>query len=176
MTILECCEHHVGDWILMLVTSFECWWLTLTLKEVGFWWSKPSPTSYSCNQHISSPTFVTNIRMNFTLWLKATIICILEIPLKWLHKPDVKNTFLSIVFELRTLGKGTAAPSYQNSIWTFDLMRKTSTSNIEKNSPKNSPVEVLEAVKINTSLTVLQTVLLSWPPPARLLDKSWEIP
>ena len=89
-----------------------------------------------------------------------------------MHKPDVKNTLLSIVFELRTLGKGTAAPSYQNSIWTFDLMRKTSTSNIEKNSPKNSPVEVLEAVKINTSLTVLQTVLLSWPPPARLLDKS----
>ena len=82
-----------GDWILMLVTSFECWWLTLTLKEVGFWWSRPSPASYGCDQHIPSPTFVTNIDMSLTLWLKATIICILEIPLKWLHKPDVKKRF-----------------------------------------------------------------------------------
>ena len=53
----------VGDkW--MLVTIFGCWCPTLTLKDRGCWWwnrLKPSPTSQSCRQHISSPTSVTNI-------------------------------------------------------------------------------------------------------------------
>ena len=55
----------------MLVTILGCWWHlwecwcpTLMSKMSGFWrpkWPKPSPTSYSCHQHISSPTSVTNV-------------------------------------------------------------------------------------------------------------------
>ena len=39
----------VGDWISMLVTSYECWCPKLMWKD-GCWWPKwlePSPTSYS---------------------------------------------------------------------------------------------------------------------------------
>ena len=55
----------VSDRISILVTSFGCRWPTLMLKARGCWWQKrpkPSPTSQSCLQHISSPTSVTNIR------------------------------------------------------------------------------------------------------------------
>ena len=53
-----------SDRILILVTSFGCWCPTSMLKDRGCWWRKrpkPSPTSQSCHQHISSPTSVTNI-------------------------------------------------------------------------------------------------------------------
>ena len=54
----------VSDRILILVTSFGCWCLTLLLKDRGGWWQKRaklSPTSQSCQQHISSPKSVTSI-------------------------------------------------------------------------------------------------------------------
>ena len=58
----------VGYRILILVTSFGCWCPTLMLKDrrCCVWWQnrpKPSPTSQSRRQHISSPTFVTNINV-----------------------------------------------------------------------------------------------------------------
>jgi len=51
-----------------------CWWHRYVgdLKKVticGCWWPKrpkPSPTSKSCHQHISSPTSVTNVDVTFT--------------------------------------------------------------------------------------------------------------
>ena len=54
----------VGDSITILVTSFGCWCPTIMLIDRGCWWQnrpKPSPTSQSCRQHISSPTSVANI-------------------------------------------------------------------------------------------------------------------
>ena len=47
-------------------TNFRCWCPTQMLKDKdrGSWWrkrSKPSPTSQSWHQHISSPTSVTDI-------------------------------------------------------------------------------------------------------------------
>ena len=43
----------------MLVTSFECWFPALMQKYSGCWWPKwpkLSPTSFNCNQNISSPS------------------------------------------------------------------------------------------------------------------------
>ena len=53
-----------GDRISMSMTAVECWCPTSMLKDRGRWWRKrlkPSPTSQSCHQHISSPKSVTNI-------------------------------------------------------------------------------------------------------------------
>ena len=52
----------IGDGISKLMSSFEYWCPTLMWK--GYWWRKrpkPSPTSQTCPQPISSPTSVTNI-------------------------------------------------------------------------------------------------------------------
>ena len=60
----------------MLVTL--CWWhlLDVSDRERGCWWRKwpkPSPTSQSCRQHISSPTLATNIDVaKKQLWWKRT--------------------------------------------------------------------------------------------------------
>ena len=53
-----------GDRISILVTSFGCWCPTLILKDTEYWWQnrpKPSPTSQSRREYISSPTSVANI-------------------------------------------------------------------------------------------------------------------
>ena len=68
-------QVDVGDFTLMKIFGdewqnfhiddiFWCWCPTLLLKDRECWWQKrlkPSPTSQSCCQHISSPTSVTNI-------------------------------------------------------------------------------------------------------------------
>ena len=57
----------VGDDFWTLVTESRCWCPTLptsNVKNSGCCWlklAKPSPISYGCHQHISSPTSVTNI-------------------------------------------------------------------------------------------------------------------
>ena len=50
------------------MTYFECWCSTLTWKNSGCLWRKwPNlSTSYSCHQHISSRTSITNI--DVTVW------------------------------------------------------------------------------------------------------------
>ena len=67
----------VSDRISILVTSFGYWCPTLMLKDRVCWWQKrpkPSPTSQSCHQHISSPTSVTKIDVTI---LKTYIECII---------------------------------------------------------------------------------------------------
>ena len=57
-------DNDLSTRILILVTFFGCWCPTLMLKDRGYWWQKrqkPSSTSQSCRQHISSATSVTNI-------------------------------------------------------------------------------------------------------------------
>ena len=61
-------SSDVSDRIAILVTSFGCWYILAdrNVKNRGFWRQKrpkPSPTSQSCRQHISSPTSVTNIEV-----------------------------------------------------------------------------------------------------------------
>ena len=65
----------VGDNFRMLATKLRFWWRVYhgvfkmlvpntDVSDRKCWlpkWSKPSPTSYNCHQHISSPTSVTNI-------------------------------------------------------------------------------------------------------------------
>ena len=48
--------YNVGDRNKILVTSFGCWCPTLMLRDRGCW----------CHQHISSPTSVTDIDVDFT--------------------------------------------------------------------------------------------------------------
>jgi len=60
------------NWILMVLHwwQFSLYGRTLMLRDPGFWWRKrpkPSPTSQSCRQHISSPTSVTNIDVSQSL-------------------------------------------------------------------------------------------------------------
>ena len=53
-----------SDRISILVISFGYWCPALMFKDKGCWWQKrpkPSPTSQSCHQHISSPSSVSNI-------------------------------------------------------------------------------------------------------------------
>ena len=53
----------------MLVTDFRCWWHLLNIGDQK--WSKPSLTSYTCHQHIWSPTSLTNIDVtSWTIRLK----------------------------------------------------------------------------------------------------------
>ena len=60
-------DNNVGD-IVMLVTwswwqEVE-WWCPKPMKKIGCRcpkWSKKSPISYKCHQHLLLPTFVTNI-------------------------------------------------------------------------------------------------------------------
>ena len=63
----------------------------LMLKDRGCWWQnrpKPSPTSQSCRQHISSPTSVTNIDVANKL-LTVGIPCLSsQLGCWWLHNGD----------------------------------------------------------------------------------------
>ena len=78
----------ISDIISILVASFGCCWLTLMLKDGGCWWQnrpKPSPTSQSCRQHISSPTSVTNIDVAVLVYcffidiFDVTFLCFLNL-------------------------------------------------------------------------------------------------
>ena len=61
-TLSWCQFLDVSNRISILVTSLGCWCPTLILKDRVCWWqkqTKPSPTSQSYRQRISSPTSVT---------------------------------------------------------------------------------------------------------------------
>jgi len=69
----------IGDRISTVAKSFECWCSTPMLKYRWCWWRKwpkPSPTSQSCRQHISSPTFVTNIDVALEIrwWISRFLV------------------------------------------------------------------------------------------------------
>ena len=60
----------VGDGISILKTPFGCWCLTLKINDRGCWWQKGQNYHQLLNtfrQHISFPTFVTNIDVDRSL-------------------------------------------------------------------------------------------------------------
>ena len=89
----------VGDKTCWTILPAFGWWCpTLILKDRGCWWQKrpkPSPTSQSCNQHISSPTSVTNVDvadstfftvnlLHVSIWARSRIVT------------DIKSNFLNV--------------------------------------------------------------------------------
>ena len=111
----------IGDWISMLVTSFECWCPTLMLKDKGCWWRKrhkPSPISQSCRQH-PSPSSMLPLRRFHFIW----IIPLYLINSEWKQFLVVLSIFHSLVqrFPARTIyspGQNLLMPKVW--FWTSD--------------------------------------------------------